>query len=73
MKECSYANGERQIGGHMQISFEPDEAAIVGYQEISGDFDAFDFNNKMVIAPGTPPRMVFNIAISGNGTIVKAK
>lgn len=57
----------------MKIVFESDEAAIVGYKEISGDFDAFDFNNKMIIKQGEPPQMVFSISISGNGTQVKAE
>jgi hypothetical protein len=57
----------------MKIMFDSDESAIVGYSEISGDFNVFDFSNKMVIASGEPPRMVFSISISGDGCKVKAE
>jgi len=57
----------------MQIIFDSEESAIVGYREISGDFATFDFSNKMILDPGNPPRMVFNLSISGDGLRIKTE
>jgi len=57
----------------MQIIFDSSESAVVGYKEISGDFSSFDFSNKMVVEPGNPPRMLFQISMSGDGLGIKAE
>jgi hypothetical protein len=57
----------------MKVIFDDQESSIVGYKEISADFDAFDFSNKMIVEPGRVPRMIYHLTISGDGLKIKAE